>query len=82
MIEEVKTICEAMIDQREETLRDDFDKTLNEHWEHLERTLAANAQNTKNNRQSLAEIDMLNFLNTNSFNTGFQDDTKKGALHE
>ncbi len=29
MIEEVKTICEAMIDQREETLRDDFDKTLN-----------------------------------------------------
>ena len=71
-----------MIDQREETLRDDFDKTLNDHWDHIERTLNTNAQNTKNNRQSLAEIDILNFLNTNSFNTGFHDDNKKGGFHD
>ena len=68
-----------MIDQREETLRDDLDKTLNDHWEHIERTLAQNYHHSKNNRQSLAEIDMLNFLNTNSFNTGFQEDLKKAG---
>jgi len=36
MIEEVKTIAEAMLDQREYMIRNDIDKNINDHFEKVE----------------------------------------------
>ena len=46
---------------------------MTEKYENIEHIIANMNNNTKKTRQSLAEVDIINFLSTNSFNGGYQD---------